>query len=1054
MMNYIVPFSIRHRWLLVLAAIGIVGLGLWNFTLLPIDAVPDITNKQVQINTAVTGLSPEEIEKRVTFPIEWAMQGIPGVEEVRSVSFYGVSQVSVVFRDDVDIYRARQLVSERLAEAKESLPQGVGTPFLGPIWTGLGEIYFWAVEAIGPKPDGSEYSLTDLRSIQDWIVRPQLRGVPGVTEINQIGGYERQYLVRPDPLRLISYHVSFQDIVEALEKNNSNVGGGYIEHRGEQLTVRSTAQIQTLEDIANIKLGTHDGVPFFVRNVAEVVLGNELRTGAGTVDGKEAVVGTAILLYGENSRVVAERVHEKLDRVQSSLPANVRVRTLYNRSYLVNATIETVEKNLAEGAVLVMVVLFLLLGNIRAALIAALAIPVSMLFAVTGMVQGGISGNLMSLGAIDFGIIVDGAVVMIENIMRTLGQQRHVLGRTLTRQERFAGIKQAAAEIARPTTFGVGIIMIVYQPILTLGGVEGKMFKPMAQVVLLALGGALLLTFTLVPALAALLFRNGISERESWVMRAAKRLYLPILRVAMRMRMLVAACAVAVVFLAGALAARMGTEFIPKLSEGALALQPSRIPSISLSASVRMQQQVEQALLKAFPDEIENIFARTGTSEVVTDVCGQEVSDTYIALKPREQWKKATTQNELAEAMEAVVRKLPGQNYEFSQPIELRMNELISGVRSDLAVKIYGEDLRLMTGYAELIADELRRVRGAEDVKIEQTSGLPMVSIEVDRSAVARYGINASDVQDVVAVALAGKEAGQVIVGDRRFKLVVRLADDLRSDVDGISRLPVPIHGAEEWERPTHGDLAFDESPAYVPLSSVARVTLTEGAKQIRREDGKRRVVVTANVRARDLGSFVSEAQEKVEQRLGRLPEGYWLGWGGQFENFIAAKKRLMVVVPLALGLIFVLLFATFGSVRRAILVFTGVPLALTGGVAALWLRGAHLSISAGVGFIALSGVAVLNGLVLVSFIAELMRQGIPCDEAVVQGCTTRLRPVLMTALVASFGFVPMALAQGMGAEVQRPLATVVVGGIVSSTILTLIVLPAIYRWFERSDEE
>jgi len=509
-----------------------------------------------------------------------------------------------------------------------------------------------------------------------------------------------------------------------------------------------------------------------------------------------------------------------------------------------------------------------------------------------------------------------------------------------------------------------------------------------------------------------------------------------------------------VVFLAGALAARMGTEFIPKLSEGALALQPSRIPSISLSASVRMQQQVEQALLKAFPDEIENIFARTGTSEVVTDVCGQEVSDTYIALKPREQWKKATTQNELAEAMEAVVRKLPGQNYEFSQPIELRMNELISGVRSDLAVKIYGEDLRLMTGYAELIADELRRVRGAEDVKIEQTSGLPMVSIEVDRSAVARYGINASDVQDVVAVALAGKEAGQVIVGDRRFKLVVRLADDLRSDVDGISRLPVPIHGAEEWERPTHGDLAFDESPAYVPLSSVARVTLTEGAKQIRREDGKRRVVVTANVRARDLGSFVSEAQEKVEQRLGRLPEGYWLGWGGQFENFIAAKKRLMVVVPLALGLIFVLLFATFGSVRRAILVFTGVPLALTGGVAALWLRGAHLSISAGVGFIALSGVAVLNGLVLVSFIAELMRQGIPCDEAVVQGCTTRLRPVLMTALVASFGFVPMALAQGMGAEVQRPLATVVVGGIVSSTILTLIVLPAIYRWFERSDEE
>lgn len=1041
MLKAVIRFSVRQRFLAVLLALAVVGTGVWSFTKLPIDAVPDVTNKQVQINTSVTGLSPEEIEKQITFPIEWAMQGIPGVEQVRSVSFYGVSQTSVIFADDVDIYRARQLVSERLAEAKESLPPTAGTPFLGPIWTGLGEIFFWTLEVKGPKADGTPYSLTDLRTIQDWIVRPQLRGIPGITEINAIGGFERQYLVAPDPHKLIAYGLSFRDLVGALESNNLNVGGGYIEHLGELYTIRSTAQIASLDDIRNIKVGVHEGVPFSVKDIAEVSLGEDLRTGAGTVDGKEAIVGTAILLYEENSRVVSRRVAAKLAEVNKTLPVNVSVRTLYDRTYLVDATLDTVKKNLFEGAVLVIAVLFLLLGNLRAALIVAAAIPLSMLFAVTGMVQNKISANLMSLGAIDFGIIVDGTVVLVENILRRLSQHQKAVARVLTHKERLRVVRDATVEVSRPTLFGVAIIMIVYLPILTLGGVEGKMFKPMAQVVLLALAGALTYTFVVVPALVALLVRGRIHEKEPRVMGWAKTVYSPLLAFSLHCKYLVVFAALVMLVISAYFALFIGSEFIPKLGEGALALQPTRMPSIALSSSVAMQEKVEQALLREFPNEIETIFARTGTSEVVTDVCGTEVSDTYIVLRPQEEWRRASTQVELAEAMEQVVEKLPGQNYEFSQPIELRMNELIAGVRSDLAIKVYGENMDIMMKLAGQIAKILSSIPGAEDVKIEQTAGMPMISISVDRGALARYGLSAQEVQEVIAIALGGQEAGQILEGDRRFDLVVRLPERLRGEIDAINYLPIAIPFAEGAE---------DTGPGYIPLSSVARIELVEGLKQIRREDGKRRVVVTANVRGRDLGSFVADAQRDILSKIEGLPEGYWLGWGGQFENLIGAKNRLLIVVPLAFSLILLMLVAHFGTLRHALLVFTGVPFALTGGVFALWLRDIPFSISAGVGFIALSGVAVLNGLVLVTFIKHLRASGTPIKEAIIEGCTTRLRPVLMTALVASLGFVPMAIAVGMGAEVQRPLATVVIGGIISSTLLTLLVLPALYLIIEK----
>ena len=1034
---------------MVMLAFGVAALGAWNFTRLPIDAVPDITNKQVQINTAITGLSPVEIEKQITFPIEWAMQGIPGVQQIRSISFFGVSQVTVIFDDDVDIYRARQLVSERLAEARESLPDGVGTPFMGPIWTGLGEIYFWSVDAAGPKPDGSPYTPTDLRTIQEWIVKPQLRSIPGVTEINTIGGFDKQFHVTPDPMKMIAYGLTFRDILETLATNNADVGGGYIEHSGEQYTIRSTGRIRSIDDIRNVRLSVHDGVPIYIKDVADVGLGKELRTGTATVNGKEAVLGTAILLYGENSRIVSRRVDEKIAEVKKSLPENVKITTLYDRTYLVDATLETVRKNLTEGAILVIVILFLMLGNFRAAIICALAIPLSMLLAVTGMVRGEISGNLMSLGAIDFGLIVDGAVIIVENCLRRLAGRQHELGRKLTLSERLDTVLAASKEVRSATMFGEAIIIIVYIPILALTGVEGKMFRPMALTVIFALAAAFILSLTFIPAMVALLIRGKVKEKENWIVRGAKAIYRPVLDTALKFRWAVVLGAILMLALTGVLAARIGSEFVPKLSEGAIALQPTRMPSIALTASAAMQEKVEQILLREFPDEIDTIFARTGTSEIVTDVCGPEVSDAYITLKPREQWKRAKTQVELTEAMEKVVRNLPGQNYEFSQPIELRMNELVSGVRSDLAVKVYGDEMSVMQKYAHRIAAVLADIPGAQDIKVEQVAGMPIVTIDVNRQAVARYGLNVRDVQEVVEIALGGVEAGDLIDGDRRFKLVVRLPEHLRGNLKTIESLPVPLPRNQDASPDLHAYSGGGGNFGYIPMSAVASIHTDEGPRQIRREDGKRRVVVQCNVRGRDLGSFVAEAQARIAQRVGHLPEGYWLGWGGQFENLITARKRLTIVVPLALGLIFALLFTTFGTVRHALLVFTGVPLALTGGVASLWLRDIPFSISAGVGFIALSGVAVLNGLVMVTFINQLRAEGKSMHQAVIEGSLIRLRPVLMTALVASLGFVPMALASGTGAEVQRPLATVVIGGIVSSTLLTLVVLPAIYSWFE-----
>ncbi len=1055
MITRVLQFAIQHRLLILLLTAGVAVLGIYDFARLPIDAVPDITNKQVQINTAVTGLSPVEIEQQITFPIEWAMQGIPGVEQIRSISFYGVSQVTVIFEDRVDLYRARQLVAERLAEAKESLPIGVGTPFMGPIWTGLGEIYFWSVDAVGPKPDGTPYTPMDLRTIQEWVIKPQLRSLPGLTEVNSIGGYEKQYHVRPDPMKLIAYGVSFRDVLEALASNNMNVGGGYIEHAGEQYTIRSVGQIHDLDDLSNIKLGMRDGVPFFVKDVAEVGLGHELRTGAGTSAGQEAVIGTAILLYGENSRTVSRRVDERIKQIGELLPRNVRIKTLYDRTYLVDATLRTVRNNLTEGAILVMVVLFLMLGNIRAAIICALAIPLSMLMAVTGMVHGKISANLMSLGAIDFGLIVDGAVIIVENCLRHLAHKQAELGRKLTLAERLPIVLTASKEVRRATLFGEAIVITVYIPVLALTGVEGKMFKPMATTVILALVAAFVLTMTFVPAMVALLIRGKVREKENWLVRMAKAVYAPVVRVVLRFRLAVVLTAVALLGGAGCIAVRLGSEFIPQLTEGAIALQPTRMPSIALSTSVEMQKLVEQALVREFPDEIDTIFARTGTSEIVTDVCGTEVSDTYIMLKPRSEWKKARTQSELIEAMEEVVQRIPGQNYEFSQPIELRMNELISGVRSDLAVKVYGDEMAVMRRYAQRIAEEFQRIAGAADIKVEEVAGMPMVNIQVDREAVARYGLNVRDVQEVIEIALGGANAGQVIEGDRRFDLVVRLPDEQRGNLHLLGSLPIPLPTSEApaARRIRLGD-GDPLMAGYVPLSSVATIRMSEGERAIRREDGKRRVVVQCNVRGRDLGSFVAEAQQRVQKALGELPEGYWLGWGGQFEHLIAARARLIVVVPMALGLIAILLFATFGSIRQAFLVFTGVPFALTGGVLALWLREMSFSISAGVGFIALAGVAQLNGLVMVTFINQLRRQGLTSNEAIMTGAMTRLRPVLMTALVAALGFIPMALATGTGAEVQKPLATVVIGGVISDTLLTLVVLPALYAWFDPMKRE
>jgi heavy metal efflux system protein len=1044
MFERIIRFAIEQRWLILLAVFGMAAVGVYNYQKLPIDAVPDITNVQVQINTSAPGYSPLETEQRITFPIETVMSGLPNLEQTRSLSRYGLSQITVIFKDGTDIYFARQLVNERIQEAKERLPAGV-TPALGPISTGLGEIYLWTVETMdgAKKPDGTPYTPTDLREIQDWIIKPQLRNVSGVTEINSIGGYAKEYQVAPDPERLASYGFTLGDIVTALERNNSNAGAGYIERRGEQLLIRAPGQVNSIDDIRNIILGNVKGVPIRIRDVGEVAIGRELRTGAATENGREVVLGTVFMLIGQNSRAVSQAVDRKMVDINRTLPEGVQAVTVYDRTVLVDKAINTVKKNLLEGAILVIAVLFLFLGNIRAALITAMVIPLAMLFTFTGMVSYKVSANLLSLGALDFGIIVDGAVVIVENCVRRLAHAQAHHGRPLTRTERFHEVFAASGEARRPLLYGQLIIMVVYLPIFALTGVEGRMFHPMAFTVVTALLGAMILSITFIPAAVALFIGNKVAEKESALMSGAKRLYAPLLDFAMANRPVVFTLAAVAVVLSGLLATRMGSEFAPSLNEGDFAIQAMRIPGTSLSQSVAMQQQLESVLKAKFP-EIERIFARTGTAEIAADPMPPNISDGYIMLKPHKLWPEPKkSRDQLLAAVQEVASKLPGSNYEFSQPIQLRFNELISGVRSDVAVKLFGDDMAVLDKTAATIAAALKEIPGAADVKVEQITGLPMLTIHIDRDQTARYGLNVGDVQDTVATAWGGKEAGALFQGDRRFDIIVRLPENLRNDLEAMKRLPISLPRAQDGNGRAN----------FIPLGEVAKLEIAPGPNQISREDGKRRIVISANVRGRDIGSFVADAEKRIAQQV-KIPAGYWSAWGGQFEQLQSATQRLQIVVPVALLLVFTLLFAMFGNLKDGLLVFSGIPFALTGGIVALSLRGIPLSISAAVGFIALSGVAVLNGLVMISFIRTLREEGRPLDEAIREGALTRLRPVLMTALVASLGFVPMAIATGTGAEVQRPLATVVIGGILSSTALTLLVLPLLYRFAYRKEEE
>ena len=1053
MIDSIIHFAIRQRWLVLVAVAGVAALGIYNYHQLPIDAVPDITNVQVQINTAAPGYSPLETEQRITFPVETAMAGLPQLDYTRSISRYGLSQVTVVFEEGTDIYFARQLVSERLQAARSEIPADL-EPTMGPIATGLGEIFMYTVDANpdARKADGAPYTPTDLRTIQDWIVKPQLVQVDGVTEVNSIGGYEKEYHVTPYPAKLLAYDLTLADIVEALTRNNVNVGAGYIERNGEQWLVRAPGQVESLDDIRDIAIARRDGVPVTITQVADVSLGAELRTGAATQDGHEVVLGTAFMLIGENSREVAKRVAGKLVEIEPSLPPGISVNAVYDRTSLVEKTIETVQKNLLEGAVLVIAVLLALLGNFRAALITAMVIPLSMLFTITGMVSNRVSGNLMSLGAIDFGLIVDGAVIIVENCLRRLAHAQRGRATLPDMRERLNTVFEATREVFKPSLFGVLIIMIVYLPIFALDGVEGKMFHPMAFTVVMALLGALLLSVTFVPAAIAIFIRGRVSESENALMRGARHAYAPALRFSLRHP--IGVVFAALLLFAGSLllATRFGSEFLPNLDEGDIALHALRIPGTGLEQAIEMQKQLEAELRKV--SEVDLVFGKLGTAEIANDPMPPSVADTYIMLKPRDQWPEpGRSKADLIAEFEAIAADVPGNNYEFTQPIQMRFNELISGVRTDVAVKIYGDDLDVLREAGERAVEVLAQVPGAADVRMEQVTGLPMLTVHPDRRAIARLGLDVADVQDAVRIAIGGAVAGQVFEGDRRFDLVVRLPELLRRDPETLKRLPIAlpeIRGhAEDLVVASFDPLrdALGHGRSYVPLGELARIELAPGPNQITRENGKRSVVVTANVRGRDLGSFIDEARQRIGQGV-ELPAGYWVDYGGTFEQLISAANRLQLVVPIALLLILGLLFMAFGSARDALIVFSGVPLALSGGILALWLRDIPMSISAAVGFIALSGVAVLNGVVMVSFIRNLRQQGVELYDAVVEGALTRLRPVLMTALVASLGFVPMAFNVGTGAEVQRPLATVVIGGIVSSTLLTLLVLPVLYRIF------
>lgn len=1037
MIDTLIAFSIRRRWLVLAMTLLVAGLGLYNATRLNVDAVPDITNVQVQINTEAAGYSPLESEQRITYLVENAMAGIPKLDYTRSLSRYGLSQVTVIFEEGTDIYWARQQISERLQGIRSDLPAGV-EPELGPIASGLGEIFSYVVqsESGAIKSDGTPYSAEDLRTVQDWIIRPQLVKVPGITEINSVGGFEREYQVAPIPGKLLAYKLTVDDVIRALERNNLNTGAGYIERNGEQWLVRSPGQLGSLDDIGSVVVAKRDDAPVRVSDVANVLFGTELRTGAATKDGQEVVLGTAFMLLGENSRVVSRAVADKLAMINHSLPQGVRAVPLYDRTTLVDKTVATVQKNLLEGAVLVIVVLFALLGNFRAAFIVALVIPLSMLFAITGMVSNRVTGNLMSLGAIDFGLIVDGAVIVVENALRRLGLAQQREGRLLTLGERLQEVSLSTREVFRPAVFGVFIIMLVYLPIFALSGVEGKMFHPMAFTVVAALLGALIFSVTFVPAAVAIFVTGKVHEEENGLMDKLRRAYQPLLALSLRKPLLLVSAAVVLVAGSGFLASRMGTEFLPQLDEHDIALHALRIPGTSLNQSVAMQKLLESEIAQL--PEVQHVFSKIGTPEVATDPMPPNVADTYLILKPQNQWPDTGKSKEdfVAELRE-LVEAVPGNNYEFTQPIEMRFNELIAGVRSDVAVRVYGDDLESLAEVGEQVESLLGDISGARDVRVEQATGLPMISVEPQRDHLALLGLSVADLQETLQTAIGGKQTGLIYEGDRRFKLMVRLEEGLRQDPDVIADLPIVLPDSVNPE--------LD----YVPLGEVATIREIVGPNQINRESGKRNVVVTANVEGRDLGSFIGETQQVMREQLD-LPDGYWLDYGGTFEQLQSASQRLMIVVPLTLLLILGLLFSAFNSVRDALIVFSGVPLALTGGVLALVLRDMPLSISAAVGFIALSGVAVLNGVVLMSFIRELRAEGMALLDAIREGASQRLRPVLMTALVASLGFIPMAFNTGTGAEVQRPLATVVIGGIVSSTLLTLVVLPALYQLAHR----
>jgi heavy metal efflux system protein len=1065
MIERIIDFSVQRRWLILLITLAAAASGFWSLTKLPIDAVPDVTNVQVQVNAVAPALTPVEIEKQVTVALETVLAGTPGLESTRSFSRNGFAQITAVFTDRTNIYFARQQVSERINEAKAILPPGVEIK-LGPISTGLGEIYWWAVEyakpgEIAPVRDGQPgwqsdgtyltpegERLTDdfqrtvyLRTVQDWIVRPQMKTVLGVAGADAIGGFVKQFQVQPDPSRLISYGLSLNQVIAAIEANNVSRGANYIEQNGEGYVVRTSGRVENIEDISQIVVATRTGVPVRVKDVAEVAIGKELRTGSASVNGREVVLGTALMLIGGNSRTVAAAADKKIKEISRTLPPGIYAHTVLNRTQLVDATIETVATNLAEGALLVIVVLFVLLGNLRAAVVTACVIPVTMLVTASGMLQGRISANLMSLGALDFGLIVDGAVIIAENSLRHLAERQREFGRMLSLDERLRTVTESASEMIRPTVYGQLIIILVYVPLLTFTGVEGKTFEPMALTVIIALVAAFVVSLTFVPAMIALTVTKPVSEEENVIILKLKAAYAPLLTRAISSPLPIVGLATILFVAASLLFTRLGQEFTPTLDEKNIVMEVKRVPSTSLSQAQAMQHLIENAISK-FP-QVAFVFSRTGTPDLAADPMPPSSSDTYIIVKPQNEWPDPSLLKEsLIKQIEAEATKLPGNKVGFSQPIEMRFNELIAGVREDLAVKVFGDDFEEMQRTAGSIANTLRRVDGAQNVKVEETTGLPFLEIKIDKAEIARRGLSLLAVQNVIEAAIGGRVAGLVFEGDRRFQIIVRLNDTLRNDISALENLPVQLPRLSE-----------NAAASSVPLRALATFEQTEGANQISRENGKRRVVATAEVRGRDIGSLVAEAQAAVDEKV-KLAPGTWLSWGGQFENFSVARQRLMFVVPGCFLLIFLLLFSALGSARDALLVFSAVPLALTGGIAALWLRGMPFSISAAVGFIALSGVAVLNGLVMLSQIRKLIADGVGSRAAISQGALTRFRPVIMTALVASLGFVPMALATGTGAEVQKPLATVVIGGLLSATLLTLLVLPALYSYFASGERE